>query len=199
MAWVTDPNFGSTLFAVPATSPFSTGGGNRMLNVWGGAGATYRNDVSFTNMVVSCQFFFRVDDQGSGRDVGGLVVRRKTSDGSFYGSVIRHELDSDQLYIFKYNGTLDTFTDFGVSYSLDTNPNFIPHNTIMNFELRIVENSLTASILHTSGTLAVSVGTVDSTITGAGNPGVCSNLRAISLGQNINGEMYFDNWSVSSL
>lgn len=196
MAWITDPNFGSSLLAVPAASPFPTGGGNRMLNIWGGSGVVYRDDISVEDSEVSCQFFLTQNGISSGQDIGGLVTRR-VADGSFYFTLFQQELSEDRLHLYRYNGVSDTFTLLAFSSTSHAAFNGITPLNIMDWTLRIQGESLSSNIFHADGTLALSVGVTDSLITGVGSPGIVGTLNIV-VGNKV-GEMYMDDWKVNNI
>jgi hypothetical protein len=194
MSWTIDPNFGSTLTTAPAVSPFSTGGGNQMLST-SGAGAVYRSDFSKLNVELTCDLFFGGTLDFNDMANGPCLIARRQIDGSFYFAALNIQFSSARaITIFRYNGTLDTFTVLtnGFAYT----PTGWTTNELLKFTFRVYGDSLTARVIKvSSGNLSVEAGVFNSTISIAGNPGIGARLNSGSPQM----QSFIDNLSIAEI
>jgi hypothetical protein len=197
MAWTIDPHFASSMFAIPAFSPFSVGGGNRVLSLEG-SGAAYRDELSPLNAEVSCTF--SVSTIGSFGAAPVLILRRQVSDGSMYFSHVYFDnFSSGQraLSIYRYNGTLDTITSLTFSGRPATFLPIPPASELLTMKFRIMGDNLLASIFRTNGSLLIQTSTSNSVITAAGNPGLGGNITYNNTGSD--NAVFMDDFEVRTL
>ena len=73
MAWIDDPNFGSSHFAIDAVAPWPTGDNNKILRY--GAGVVYENSLSASNASITWQQVNRDSVSGDNVSVGVACVK----------------------------------------------------------------------------------------------------------------------------
>jgi hypothetical protein len=174
MSWIIDPNFGSTHKAYDAFSPFTTGGGNKVLNI--GAGVIYRSDFSEADVSMRATLVYQTTS-GDFATFGPSLIVRRQANGSFYvASHLNHHADNIGLEarIQRYHGPTDTF--FSLSFVTTPDTLGILTNTLLTMTFEINIDSMTTTIINSSGQTLISASAIDSNITSAGNPGIAGNI-----------------------
>lgn len=107
MTWIIDTNFGSSHFAVDATAPMPTGGGNRALRL--GSGVVYENAVSSTDSFIKFDFVIRGFAQVTSKAKG---IGFRDSSGNIYFVVIGYGSNNGNIWdlaMSRYTESSDLF------------------------------------------------------------------------------------------